>query len=152
MHRIGDSLGHAVGVIEFGFVAGGADGDGRAGAQKFFPRQGGCFAMQFLEGGGVKLARAHQHTAGRAAAQVDAVEVRKEALELHAARHGARLVDAEGKQLGAGEVFEAGRGNGEEGEASICQTTHTREILPDRSGIALACLRFQLSELGCKRM
>lgn len=113
-----DSLGHGVGVVELGFVAGGADVDGLAGSEEFLPGQGGGLATQFVEGNGLKLAKPHQHPAGRARPQVDFVEMAEEAFKLHAARHGARVVDAEREQFGAGEVFEAGWGDGEEGEAA----------------------------------
>ena len=132
-------------MIQFALVAGGADFDLCARAEEVFPQQVGGFAAQFVEGNSVKLAEAHEHAAGRARPQVDAIDVGEEARKLDPAGHSARLVDAKRKQFGAGDVFEAGRADGEEGKASIWQTTHTLEILPNRSGIAIACPRFRLS-------
>ena len=48
--------------------------------------------------------------------------MREEAFKLNTAGDGARVVDAEREQFGAGEVFEAGRADGEEGKAGKGQT------------------------------
>ncbi len=114
---IRDSFSHSVRMIEFAFMAGSANGDVGFGAKEFFPGEGGGFAAQFVKSFGLEVAEADEHAAGGARPEVDAIEMGEKAGELNAARHGAGMVDAEREQFGPGDVFEAGRGDGEEGEA-----------------------------------
>ena len=115
--RIRDSFSHSVRMIEPAFVAGGADCDVCSGTKEFFPGEGGGFAAQFLKSFSVKVAETDEHAAGSARPEVDAIEVGEKAGKLNAAGDGLRVVDAEREQFGPGGAFEAGRGDGEEGEA-----------------------------------
>src|SRR5574341_1302613 len=100
-------------MIKLALVARGADGNGRLGAQEIFPRQVRGLAVQFGKCFSLELAPANEYAAGRARPQVHARQVGEETSELYATGDGARVIDAQSKQLGAGDVFEAGWGDGE---------------------------------------
>ena len=75
----------------------------------------------------------------------------EEAGELNAAGHGAGEVDAQGEQFGADDVFEAGRGDGEEGKTrGVTANCRTPRIRRGLSEMLRAFLRFQQCESGYK--